>query len=133
MIGELARRAIPAAAGIALAIAAGAATGQQPVTMTEIGIDNFAFTPANLTVAPGTTITWVNHDGVRLLVVVDPGNRRAWGNGQARRSEGKVVDADRSRSIRLLAGRRTGRDGQRNPRCGGDRPPRQFSDHARLA
>jgi len=62
MIGELARRAIPAAAGIALAIAAGAATGQQPVTTTEIGIDNFAFTPASLTVAPGTTITWVNHD-----------------------------------------------------------------------
>jgi plastocyanin len=63
MIGELARRAIPAAAGIALAIAAGAATGQQQAdTAAAIGIDNFAFTPANLTVAPGTTITWVNHD-----------------------------------------------------------------------
>ncbi len=29
-----------------------------------VGIDNFAFKPANLTVAAGTTVTWINHDDV---------------------------------------------------------------------
>ncbi len=28
----------------------------------EIDIDNFTFAPGNVTVAPGTTVTWVNHD-----------------------------------------------------------------------
>jgi len=27
-----------------------------------VAIDNFAFAPATLTVAPGTTVTWINHD-----------------------------------------------------------------------
>ena len=30
----------------------------------EISIDNFTFTPAEVTVAPGTTIHWVNHDDI---------------------------------------------------------------------
>lgn len=29
-----------------------------------VTIDNFAFEPKELTVAPGTTVTWVNHDDV---------------------------------------------------------------------
>jgi plastocyanin len=28
------------------------------------GIDNFAFTPATLTVPAGTTVTWTNHDDI---------------------------------------------------------------------
>jgi plastocyanin len=39
--------------------AAAAAAG--PV---EIKIDNYSFTPADITVAAGTTVTWVNHDDV---------------------------------------------------------------------
>ena len=34
-----------------------------------ISIDNFSFTPREITVAPGTTITWVNHDDVPHTVV----------------------------------------------------------------
>src|SRR4051812_45858851 len=30
----------------------------------EIRIDNFAFSPASATIAPGTKVTWVNHDDV---------------------------------------------------------------------
>ena len=39
----------------------GAATQSSAVT---VSIDNFNFTPKVLTVAPGTTVTWVNHDDV---------------------------------------------------------------------
>ena len=35
----------------------------------EIGIDNFNFTPAVLTVKAGTTITWINKDDVPHLIV----------------------------------------------------------------
>ena len=34
-----------------------------------ISIDNFSFTPKEITVAAGTTITWVNHDDVPHTVV----------------------------------------------------------------
>jgi len=34
-----------------------------------ITIDNFSFTPKEVTVAVGTTITWVNHDDVPHTVV----------------------------------------------------------------
>jgi plastocyanin len=34
-----------------------------------IAIDNFSFTPREITVAAGTTITWVNHDDVPHTVV----------------------------------------------------------------
>jgi plastocyanin len=35
----------------------------------EVKIDNFSFGPATITVAPGTTITWVNHDDIPHTVV----------------------------------------------------------------
>lgn len=34
-----------------------------------IAIDNFSFTPKEVTVAAGTTVTWVNHDDVPHTVV----------------------------------------------------------------
>jgi amicyanin len=43
----------------AAASAAGSANG--PV---EVKIDNYSFAPAEITVAVGTTVTWVNHDDV---------------------------------------------------------------------
>jgi len=42
----------------------------QPVT---IHVDNFTFTPVETTVAPGTTITWVNDDDIPHTVVATDG------------------------------------------------------------
>jgi plastocyanin len=42
----------------------GAAAGQASVTM-----DNFIFTPSEITVAPGTTVTWVNNEAMPLYLV----------------------------------------------------------------
>lgn len=40
---------------------------------TEVTIDNFSFTPGELTVAPGTTVTWVNKDDVPHTIVSNDG------------------------------------------------------------
>jgi plastocyanin len=50
--------------GALLAFAAVSAEEQ-----TEIKIDNFVFTPPDLTVAVGTTVKWVNHDDIPHTVV----------------------------------------------------------------
>lgn len=42
-----------------------------------VGIDNFAFTPAVLTVKPGATVTFVNHDDIPHLVVAVDGSYRS--------------------------------------------------------
>jgi amicyanin len=42
-----------------------AAAAQSP----SVHIDNFSFTPAEITVAPGTTLTWVNGDDIPHTVV----------------------------------------------------------------
>jgi plastocyanin len=59
---------------VALALAAfaagGAAADAQKAGMAatpesvEITIDNFTFTPAEITITPGTTVRWVNHDDI---------------------------------------------------------------------
>jgi plastocyanin len=41
----------------------------QQATTAEVKIDNFSFGPATITVAPGTTVTWVNHDDIPHTVV----------------------------------------------------------------
>jgi plastocyanin len=43
-----------------------------PATM-EVKIDNFSFGPTTLTVALGTTVTWVNHDDIPHTVVSTEG------------------------------------------------------------
>ena len=48
---------------VASARGARAEQGQQ------VGIDNFTFSPALLTVMPGTTVTWVNRDDIPHSVV----------------------------------------------------------------
>jgi plastocyanin len=35
-----------------------------PAETAQVVIDNFAFSPREITVAPGTRVTWVNHDDV---------------------------------------------------------------------
>ena len=37
---------------------------QEKTAEKRVAIDNFSFTPAELVIAPGTTVIWVNHDDV---------------------------------------------------------------------
>lgn len=56
------------AAGALAALAQEPAPGHAPPAV-EVSIDNFTFTPAEITIAPGTTVTWVNHDDIPHTVV----------------------------------------------------------------
>ncbi len=55
-----------------------------PLGPNEIGIDNFSFTPATLTVKPGTQVTWINNDDVPHLLV----------NVQQKFKQSPVLDTD---------------------------------------
>ncbi|HVX38370.1 MAG TPA: metallophosphoesterase [Gemmatimonadaceae bacterium] len=57
----------------------------------EIGIDNFNFTPAVLTVKSGTRITWINKDDVPHLIV---STKDAW-------KQSPVLDTDQRFSVTL--------------------------------
>lgn len=52
-----------------VAIAPRLSANPQQAATAEVKIDNFSFGPATLTVAPGTTVTWVNHDDIPHTVV----------------------------------------------------------------
>jgi plastocyanin len=58
--------AVAAALGAATAVmlAAVVLPGWADNAATPVGIDNFIFTPAKVTVKAGTTITWTNHDDI---------------------------------------------------------------------
>jgi plastocyanin len=77
MMQSMKRRALPLAAAVALVLSAPAYAGEVSdapqvatvatvatgaVTPSTVTIDNFAFAPAMLTVAPGTKIVWDNKD-----------------------------------------------------------------------
>ena len=65
------RRAASAMAALCLlALPANAA-------VVEVGIDNFAFTPAMVTIKPGDTIVFENHDDIPHLVVDAAGKFRS--------------------------------------------------------
>lgn len=51
----------------------------------QVSIDNFAFKPRELSVAAGTTITWVNHDDVP---------HTATGSGEQPAFDSKALDTD---------------------------------------
>jgi plastocyanin len=53
-----------------------------------VTIDNFTFTPATLTIKPGTKVTFVNHDDIPHLIVDAGGKFRS-----------KVLDTDESYSM----------------------------------
>jgi|SRR5438034_8225835 len=38
--------------------------GKEGGPVQEIAIDNFVFSPATVTIAPGTRVVWINHDDV---------------------------------------------------------------------
>jgi plastocyanin len=46
---------------------------QTPAKNVEIKIDNFSFAPGTLTVAVGTTVTWINHDDIPHTAVSTDG------------------------------------------------------------
>ena len=60
------RRAAAVAYVLLLGTGAASAAAPQPVT---VRIDNFTFTPAELSVPAGTTVTWVNGDDIPHTVV----------------------------------------------------------------
>jgi plastocyanin len=45
------------------------AVADAPAASSSVHIDNFAFTPAEITITPGTTLTWVNGDDIPHTVV----------------------------------------------------------------
>ena len=57
------------------------ATASAPVTGNAVSIDNFAFVPATLTVAAGSTVTWTNQDEEPHTVVANDGSFRSPGMG----------------------------------------------------
>ena len=46
---------------------------QAPSKNVEIKIDNFSFAPGTITVAVGTTVTWINHDDIPHTAVSTDG------------------------------------------------------------
>jgi plastocyanin len=40
------------------------ATAAARAGVSQVTIDHFAFTPAEITVSPGTTVTWINRDDI---------------------------------------------------------------------
>ena len=48
-----------------------AAADNKPPSEVTVSIDNFAFSPAVITVAPGTTVRWTNRDDIPHTVVSD--------------------------------------------------------------
>jgi plastocyanin len=63
------------AAGAALALAAFGAIGVAlAATPAGVAIDNFAFGPAAITVAAGTTVTWTNNDDIPHTVRATDGS-----------------------------------------------------------
>jgi plastocyanin len=57
--------ALAIAAALSLCLGAAPARADN----TAVTIDNFTFTPAELTVKVGTTVTWTNHDDIPHTVV----------------------------------------------------------------
>jgi len=65
-------RVVALAAGIVAVVGWAVTTlAQQQVSAApnEIVIDDFRFAPATMTVAPGTRVTWINHDGEPHTIV----------------------------------------------------------------
>lgn len=69
----------------AIGLAVIAAQAAIPTGEASVGIDNFAFTPAELTVKAGTKIVFVNHDDIPHSVV-----------GETIKFRSKALDTDES-------------------------------------
>ncbi|HMC43876.1 MAG TPA: cupredoxin family copper-binding protein [Caballeronia sp.] len=60
-----------AALCLATTLAAPPAFAAQATPATTVVIDNFSFSPAQLSVAAGSTVTWENHDDMPHTIVND--------------------------------------------------------------
>ncbi|WP_158807395.1 cupredoxin family copper-binding protein [Beijerinckia sp. L45] len=58
-----------AAIGAVLLLAVDAAAADRPANEVTVTIDNFAFTPATITVDAGTHVTWTNRDDIPHTIV----------------------------------------------------------------
>ncbi len=67
-------------------------TGNAPASSVSVRIDNFSFTPAEITIAAGATVTWTNGDDIPHTVAAV---------NKAFRS--KVMDTDQSFSFTFTA------------------------------
>lgn len=65
--------ALPIAAVIFVLAYGGCNATTQPTAENTVNIQNFAFSPATLTVAVGTTVTWTNLDSVTHRLLSDSG------------------------------------------------------------
>jgi amicyanin len=68
------------------------AAANAPAATPSVHIDNFSFTPAEITISPGTTLTWTNGDDIPHTVVA---------SNKAFRS--KVMDTDQQFSFTFTA------------------------------
>ena len=70
-MGMVATRRTSVAAGLGLAFGAVLALSvvRAEGTAKEVTIDNFTFTPAELSVPVGTTVTWINRDDIPHSIV----------------------------------------------------------------
>ncbi|MFG1249005.1 cupredoxin domain-containing protein [Xanthobacter flavus] len=59
----------PQVAVLAICLAFGALATLAAAEDVTVSIDNFTFTPAEVTVTPGTTVTWINNDDIPHTVV----------------------------------------------------------------
>ena len=58
-------------AGLGVGQKSSIAVAQDKASTIEVKIDNFSFTPATITVAAGTQVTWTNRDDIPHTVVTD--------------------------------------------------------------
>lgn len=73
-VRKLGLMAVIVFAGAALSTAQAGSRGnalQAQTATAEVKVDNFSFSPATLTIAAGTTVTWTNHDDIPHTVVSD--------------------------------------------------------------
>ncbi|HZU14027.1 MAG TPA: cupredoxin family copper-binding protein [Chloroflexota bacterium] len=75
---SLAAAALLAGTAAVVAISPHRVAQAQTATVT---IRNFAFAPATLTIAAGTTVTWMNADSVAHTSTSDPGDAMSWDSG----------------------------------------------------
>jgi plastocyanin len=88
---KIARIALLAAAMAASMVTLASAASEAPGAKT-VKIDNFTFSPERITVAPGTTVTWLNEDDIPHTVA-----------SSAKLFKSKALDTDDSFSFTFTA------------------------------
>ncbi|WP_156749675.1 cupredoxin family copper-binding protein, partial [Mycobacterium sp. E1747] len=69
------------AAGSSPSMSMGSVSATAPANGNQVNIDGFAFAPATLTIAAGTTVTWTNRDEEPHTVAASDGSFHSPGMG----------------------------------------------------